>query len=438
MKGSYRLDGWKNVLTKLGIQNKDKRQSTHFSGVQNFNEIDLSDMYSQEGFLSRIVDLPVDYATRQDFQIKSSELDQEQIDGIYEELKRLKFSSMLKRSLKWDRLFGGSGVVCNIDDGQDLKQPVNERRIRKVESIRVYDRFRFQSIISHKVIDLLYGMHDDAILLTPLSGVPFYIHPSRAAWTFGIDVPERRREELNGWGETVVGRVFTQLRQLSSAYSSTEFIMDDFIQTVITINNLTSMIAQQGNDTIQKRLDILDLSRHVANTWLLDAEEKYEKHSSNVSGVDKLITQFGLALCAVEGIPYTLLFGDSVSGLNSTGDNERSQWFDKVSTLQHEKAKPIIEYVVKKIMLSSDGPTNGFVPDSWKIVFPPLEQMSEKEIAETNKINAETDKTYIEMGVVSQSEVAESRFSGDDSIYSIDFNIPRSGAVANDPDSDEA
>lgn len=433
MKGSYRLDGWKNVLTKLGIKEKDKRTATHFSGVQNFAEIDLSDMYAQEGFLSRIIDLPVDYATRQDFIIKSSDLEQEDIDGIHEELKRLKFNSMLKRAMKWDRLFGGAGLVLNVDDGEDIENEIDERRIRRINGLRVYDRFRFQSNVSSDIVNLMYGMFDDPILLTPISGTPFCIHPSRAAWTFGIDVPERRREELNGWGETVVGRTFTQLRQLSSAYSSTEFILEDFIQTVVTINNLTSMIAQQGNDTIQKRLDILDLSRHIANTWLLDAEEKYEKHSSTVTGIDKLIQQFGLALCAVEGIPYTLLFGDSVSGLSATGDNERSQWFDKVGALQTEKAKPIIEYVVKKIMLSSDGPTNGIVPDSWKIVFPPLEQMSEKEIAETNKLNAETDKTYIEMGVVSQSEVAESRFSGDDSVYSIDFSIQRAGAPVNDP-----
>lgn len=73
-----------------------------------------------------------------------------------------------------------------------------------------------------------------------------------------------------------------------------------------------------------KRLDLLNLTKSATNTMILDAEEKYEKASKNISGIPELLDRFMLALSAVSGVPVSLLFGRSAAGMNATGDNDKT------------------------------------------------------------------------------------------------------------------
>lgn len=95
---------------------------------------------------------------------------------------------------------------------------------------------------------------------------------------------------------------------------------------------------------------------------ILDAEEKYEKASTNISGIPELLDRFMLALSAVSGIPTSLLFGRSAAGLNATGDNDVRNFYDMVKQEQENKLKPVLEKLTRYIMLSKDGPFAGSKP----------------------------------------------------------------------------
>ena len=146
---------------------------------------------------------------------------------------------------------------------------------------------------------------------------------------------------------------------------------------------------------------------------MLDSKESYEKKASSVGGLDALIDRFTVALSAVSGIPHTLLMGQSPAGLNSTGESDIRFWYDKIAALQQEKMLKQMTYLVKIIMLSKQGPTNGKELDDWSIQFNPLWLPTEKEQAELRKIQSETDANYINTGVLIPAEVAVSRFGGD-------------------------
>ena len=64
------------------------------------------------------------------------------------------------------------------------------------------------------------------------------------------------------------------------------------------------------------------------------------------------------------------------------------------------------------MFLSKDGPTNGAEPDDWSLKFRPLYQLTEKEKAELRLTQSKTDLGYIDTGVVSEDEIAYSRFGG--------------------------
>ena len=62
--------------------------------------------------------------------------------------------------------------------------------------------------------------------------------------------------------------------------------MQDFVNYTLSIPNLAELIASQCADNqVMKRLDILNLTKGATNTMILDAEEKHEKSTTNISGI---------------------------------------------------------------------------------------------------------------------------------------------------------
>jgi hypothetical protein len=62
------------------------------------------------------------------------------------------------------------------------------------------------------------------------------------------------------------------------------------------------------------------------------------------------------------------------------------------------------------IYLCKDGPTKGIEPESWKLCFNPLSQLTGVEESERRLNNAKTDREYVDMGAVTPAEIATSRF----------------------------
>jgi hypothetical protein len=93
--------------------------------------------------------------------------------------------------------------------------------------------------------------------------------------------------------------------------------------------------------------------------------------------------------------------------------------------LQEYKLKPNLERLIRYIYLSKLGKTEGNEPESWSIQFVPLWQNTEEQEALLRRTVAETDRIYIETGVLDPSEVAISRFGGD--IYSTETVIDLQG-----------
>src|SRR4029077_19739346 len=105
-------------------------------------------------------------------------------------------------------------------------------------------------------------------------------------------------------------------------------------------------------------------------------------------------------------MPVTLLYGRSPAGMNATGESDIRGWYDSVSDAQHDTLKPRLTRLITLLFLAKDGPTQGRVPDRWCLEFNPLWQPTDKELADTKKIKADT---YVALGgaqIVTESEAA--------------------------------
>lgn len=398
-----KADGWMNLLTGFGTESKDKRMSTKFQGSLRLGEVELRDLYQGDGMVKRIVDLPAKEMMRRGF-VVDGDIDGK-VQSILEEKHILK---KVTEMIRWSRLFGGAIGVLGLEDGGKLNMPVNESAIKRLAFMHVFDRYR----VTWTTMDLYgdpnsekYGQ-PQFYNVSPVNGLPFVVHESRVVVLDGLALPASLRSMNQNWGDNVIQGSYEKIRALEAVYAGCEAVVEDFIQPVLGIKNLGEMIASGREAEIKTRLDLMDLTRHVLNTLLIDADlETYTKVVSSVAGLSDLIDRFSQALSSTTGIPQTLLMGRSAAGMNATGEGDQRAFYDSISADQVDTLTPVFERICHLIFISQEV---GQEPDDWCVEWNPLYEPTEKETAEVRKLRAEASDIYVQMGVIDTDEVRNS------------------------------
>lgn len=425
-----RTDGWLNVLTGKG-SSLDKRTHTTYSAGEAIPQNVMMDLYAYNGFFNRVVSTFPSEMVRAWFTIEN---DPERY--ILSKLEQMTARPVLRESLTWANLFGGSVCLIGVNDGQrDLKQPVNMNNIQDIMFLKAFDRERVTINTSDLYNDPTFAKYGQPRLynINPLNMPPITVHESRILRFDGQTLPDTLKSQNQWWGASILNRIYEQIRALGGVYDNVELITEDFIQSALTIKGLADLISGGQEKVVKDRLEILDLSRHILNTMLLDEGEVYTKHSSTVTGLPEVIDKFIQAVSFVTGIPVTILAGESPAGLNATGASDLRMFYDKVSTEQEDVLKPQLEKLVRYLFLSKkDNPYGGREPEDWSITFNPLWQPTAKEETDTRKVQSDIDVAYINAGVLSPEEIAISRFGS--GVYSDTTTLQTERLIENNPE----
>jgi phage-related protein (TIGR01555 family) len=410
-----RKDGWQNLFTKIGTQ-LDRVKSTQYARDRFKNKVLLESIYLSDGLGRRIVDIVPNDGTREWITIP------EDTDGLLlEELDRLQARVLFRRAWKWARLYGGAVILLGADDGGDFEEPLNETNIRSVEFLRVYDRW--QTSWTYPDLETNpqspeYGKPQFFWIAPYNMPGAFRVHKSRLLRFEGDELPDKTRIENHTWGASEFESVYETLKTFGFAFQASANIISDFIQTTLTVKNLQNMIAAGNESQIITRLSLIDQSRSMINTILLDENESYTKVASSVAGLPDLLDRFSFLICAVTGIPMSRLFGRSPSGLTASSETESDQYFDMVAAQQNDILLEPLNRLKQLLLLAADSKISNADPTKYTIEFNPLWQMSDKEQADMRYVMAQADNLYAGMGAVDPQDIAKSRFGGDK--YSIE------------------
>lgn len=399
-------DGWTNLLSSLGTGG-DPRQRTSFRRSHGIPQQELEEIYRADGIGRKVVDLPAQEMVREWIEVEGD------TDGlILKELTRIKARPSVRAGIQWARLYGGAIVVVLVDDGQKLDKPLRPDAVRRVLGLRVYDRWQ----VWWTTRDLQDNGEPKVYTVTPYTagaGGQFQVHHSRVLRFEGEALPPRVKVQNQGWGDSVLQGVYDRLRDLGIAWGASANIVNSFIQHVLSIEGLQDMIAAGQEKHVKKRLELIDLSRSVLNTVLLDSREQYVKNASSVAGLADLLDRIAYAVCADTGIPATRLFGRSPDGMNATGESDQTNWYDELASEQEDVLREPLQRLVDLIARSKDGPFRGKPPEDELVVeFRPLWQLSDDKQADVRSKMALADRVYMEMGAVDPAEIAQSRFGG--------------------------
>lgn len=405
---TYSEDGWQNILNMQGTR-RDPTTATRGKQRMSIPQSEREALYATGGIARKIIDIPAGDMTRQWF-----DLDTKGGAALMQEMDAIGIQHHVTWAIKMARLHGGSLLLLLIDDGGDLPDKVKEDSIREIQGARVYDReelsrqdFKYDDDPASPTYGevSVYRVHPQD------GGQPFDVHSSRVVLFPGLRVPNRLKQINDGWDYSFLDNVYRALQRDENTAEAGAAILQDFVQAALSIKGLTDLVAAGKDDVVRKRLELLDMSRHVLNTMILDAdEEQYEKHSSSVAGVSDVMDRQAERVSAIAEIPMTRLYTRSPAGMNATGESDMRNYYDSLKSEQTSMLQPRMERIVRLFMLARNGAFSGREPESWSIKWRPLWQPTEKEQAETRKSIAEADRIYLETGVVEPAEVAITRF----------------------------
>lgn len=416
----FRKDGYINVLNKYGTS-RDNSESYEFVAEPVIPDTSLTIQYEDNGLFAKIIDTPAEEAVKHGFDLG---LKDDSINEFVEDaLDALEWEEKAATAIKWARLYGGSIIVMLIDDGRGLEEPVDWNNIRSIDELRVYERSVVQpDYASLYSSDPMRATRNRAskfampeyYYVQSLYG-SFTVHESRCLVFRNGILPERVTNPVyRFWGTPEYVRIKRAMKDALVAHGNGPKLLDRSVQPIYKMKNLASLLASEGGDeTVLKRLEIIDLARGILNSIAIDAEgEDYDFKSIPFSGVKDVIDTTCNMLSAVTNIPQTILFGRSPAGENSTGDSDFENYYNYIERIQKLMLKGNVRTLLD--VLFKAALPNGEVPEEpkYKLKFNPLWSLSDTEQANVDKVKADiemvkaqTAQLYVQMQALDPSEV---------------------------------
>jgi phage-related protein (TIGR01555 family) len=419
-----RLDGWTNILTGLGKLAKDARVASEVKWTR-MAEADIEHLYAGDAMAAKVADLPIEEATNKGYVITG--ISKAQLKKLRERLDELRFDKVIIESAKKGRVYGGAGILRVYDDDLRLERPLPDEGRRPIKALVVFNRFEIPAYWEDVQKDLLSPDFGCPIWYTCVgrrTGAAFTdvkIHTSRITRFEGAWLPDRLRESNNYWGDSVFSKTYDAIRNYAFAHDSVNAALKDLSVGVFKMKNLADQIAADCDEKVLKRIELVNLCKSIARAVVLDAEgEDFEYKTRTLTGAADLVDRAEARLAAETDIPRTVLLGESPQGgLGQTGNHEADNWANFLEAIQTHHLKPKMLEIIWEVAEEL-----GIDPEKVDLKFNPLKQMSAKDEVEMRSKQADTDLKYIGEGVLSPSEVRESRFAGDS--YSVETVIDKS------------
>lgn len=135
---------------------------------------------------------------------------------------------------------------------------------------------------------------------------------------------------------------------------------------------------------------------------VINTDELYEQHETSLADVDAVImTQYQL-VAAIAEVPSTKLLGTSPKGFGASGDYEVESYRELLASLQENDGAPFLERHYEILSRSEFGGKYHIEP-----VWNPLDEPTEKEIAEINKLKADTYAALQQTGAIDGNDIRE-------------------------------
>ncbi len=403
-----RADGWDLVNEGLSSVSRRDRSRSARPTVDVLDYQTLLNLWRGDGMGARIAEQPPRDALRSELLIDVG--DPEVSRTIRGKLDDLQLVPRLLEGLIQERVFGGAATLLVVDDGRSLDLPID---LARVASVRALVHLEAQSIIPSRWDDDPLSPSFGKVLVwrttpTGIGSIATEIHRDRLLVYPGIETTAQVRRERQGWGDSIFFRLWRTLQQWGAAVEGVGVLLGDKSK-ILKMRGLYELLGANDRATVEGRAASLFDLLSTYGIAIIDAEESLERFEATLTGVPDTLDRLTSRLAAAAGIPVTVLLGEAPAGLNATGDSDVRNYYDRLAADRTSKIVPLVERVVRLVLLSKTGPTGGVEPPMWSASFAPLWQPTPSEEADIEAKQAQTDKTLVEAKIRTVDEIRAHR-----------------------------
>jgi phage-related protein (TIGR01555 family) len=349
--------------------------------VSNFRQ-PLSEAYVELGLVQAIVDIPVDDALRGGVEIKSQQMSEEEIEKLQVSLDRDDDLQTIAQAAKWNRLFGGSGVIVLTD--QDPEEPLDLNAITAESplSLRAADLWELTWTLQNA------DVYDPSVQVETPEFYDYYgvkVHKSRVMAMKGLTAPSFIRPRLRGWGFSVVEILIRSINQYLKATDLTFEVLDEFKVDVYKMKNLiNTLMSPTGKQAVNQRIQQANYLKNYQHAIVMDSEDDFDHKNLSFAGLAEVMTGIRMQVASDMRMPLTKLFGISSAGFNSGEDD-----LEVYNSMVESQVRSKIKYDILRVCELKCQKLFGYIPDDLSVQFKPLRVLSaeQEENVKTQKFN---------------------------------------------------
>jgi phage-related protein (TIGR01555 family) len=399
---NYIFDTFTNFLSGLGVPGRDKMTGTAFV-TTTWTREQLEASYRGDWIARKAISIPAHDATRE---WRAWQAEQPQIEKLEETEQRLQIQLKLQQALVKARLYGGCCMMIGVEGS--MEKELDPDTIKKDGLKFVHVFAPHQLTIEEMVKDIedpyygqptFYRLQDESKKFGDVK-----IHPSRMVRLLGLDSPDPMKN--NGWGDPLMQMINDAVSSAGTVAQSVATLIQEAKLDVIKIPGLTEIFStSNGTNRLIKRFTEANVAKSVINGIIMDAEEEWERIGVNFAGMPEILQMYLQIAAGAADIPMTRFAGMSPAGLNSTGESDLSNYYDRISSDQELRLTPALEKLDKAIVRSALGKSDDNIFYEWNSLW----QMTDKEKAEIAKQKADTAMVDVNSGLIPPEALMKGR-----------------------------
>lgn len=374
-------DSVQNFLTRTGVGAGNIGGAGRYGfNPLSRNRLQLEWAYRGSWIVGQIVDCVAEDMARDGVELQTDDAP-EKVQELEDYVEELGVWNSLLDTIKWARLYGGAVGLLMVD-GQKTETPLDLDTIGKgqFKGVMPIDRWALFPSLNDLVTDFgpeigqpkFYDMRPD--YGTGLQNMK--IHHSRVVRLEGVKLPYWQKITENGWGMSVIERVWDRLIAFDSTTDgAAQLVYKSHLRTY-KVDKLRDIIAFGGTafDNLTKQINMIRQFQSNEGLTLMDTKDEFEVHQQSFTGLDLILLQFGQQLSGASQIPLVRLFGQSPAGLNATGESDLRTYYDGIRRQQTSTLKAGVRKIYHAAYRSKFGASP---PKTFAQEFSPLWQMDD-------------------------------------------------------------
>lgn len=361
-------------------------------------------LYYTDWAARKIIDIPVLDMMRNGWIYNG--LDDNQAREFDKYLRSIYFYEQLTRSLKMERLLGGAVILMGVrDTRENAEEPLN------LEAIGPGDLVFVNQISRNYVHKVEYSLD----IFDPKYNQIEYlyvrgqkIHRSRLLIFNGNPLSENERQDLglynlnqDGFGVSVLAPLWDDLIRATGTRQGAYHLVNMASVLMLKARNARDMLMSKSGLANREVLDTVAEQISMYRAAVLDNKDgDITTLAASFGSVPELLMSFLQVLSAGSDIPATRFLSQAPGGLNATGESDLENYYNMIDSRREEQLRAKVEQFIEIAGPSFFGPA--WHAMNVTLEFPPLWNMSERELSEIRSADAATYANLAVSGIIDE------------------------------------